>query len=92
MRLIASREATSTIILRNHNGHLAAIFAFRPYVVWWRRHSFDRAAKNYSLKANIQSAKGPIEALLFDATDEARAQRAALLSAIEKLLSHASAT
>ena len=92
LRLTASREATSIIIFQNHNGHLAAIIAFRPYVAWYRRCSFERAGKEYSLQANIQKAKGPIEALAFDFTSEAQEQRAALLASVQKLLSHASAT
>ncbi len=92
LRLTSSRDATSTIIFQNHNGHLAAIFAFLPYVAWYSRRSFDCAAKEYSLQANIQKAKEPIEALVFDGTKEAQAQRAALLTAVKKLLSHASAT
>lgn len=92
LRLTASREATSIIIFQNHNDHLAAIFAFQPYVPWYRRRSFERAAKEYSLQANIQKAKGPLEALAFDFTPEAQAQRAALLSSVQKLLRHASET
>lgn len=92
LRLSASREATSIIIYQNHNGHLSAIITFQPYVVWYRRGSFERAAKEYSLQANIQQAKGPLEALAFDFTPEAQAQRAALLASVQKLLSHASST
>lgn len=92
LRLTSSRDATSIIIFQNHNGHLAAIFAFQPYVAWYRRRSFERAAKDYSLQANIQKGKGPLEALAFDFTPEAQAQRAALLASVKKLLSHASAT
>ena len=92
LRLTASREATSIIIFQNHNGHLSAILAFQPYVVWYRRCGFERAAKEYSLQANIQKAKGPLEALAFDFVPEAQAQRAALLSAVKKLLSYASET
>ena len=92
LRLTASREATSIIIFQNHNGHLAAIFAFQPYVTWYRRRSFESAAKEYSLQANIQNAKEPLEALVFDFTPEAQAQRATLLSAVKKLLNHASET
>lgn len=92
LRLTASQEATSIIIFQNHNGHLAAILAFRPYVAWYRRRSFDRAGKEYSLQANIQKAKGPLEALIFDFTPEAQAQRAATLSSVQRLISHASAT
>lgn len=92
LRLTASREATSIIIYQNHNGHLAAIFAFQPYVVWYRRRSFERAAKDYSLQANIQNAKGPLEALVFDFTPEAQAQRAVLLASIQELLQYAKAT
>ena len=92
LRLSASHEATSIIIFQNHNAHLAAIIAFRPYVAWYRRGRFEAAGKEYSLQANIQKAKGPLEALVFDFTPEAQAQRAATLSAVQKLLSHASAT
>ena len=92
LRLSASHEATSIIIFQNHNGHLAAIIAFRPYVAWYRRGGFERAGKEYSLQANIQKAKGPLEGLAFDFMPEAQAQRAALLASVEKLLSHASAT
>ncbi len=92
LRLTASGEATSIIIFQNHNGHLAAIIAFRPYVAWYRRRSFESAANEYSLQANIQQAKGPLEALAFDFTSEAQSQRAALLASIKKLLNHASAT
>lgn len=92
LRLIASHEATSIIIFQNHNGHLAAIFAFKPYVAWYHRRSFERAAKEYSLQANIQKAKGPLEALAFDFTPEAQEQRAALLKAVQKLLAYAAAT
>lgn len=92
LRLIASREATSIIIFQNHNNHLAAIFAFRPYVAWYRRRGFERAAEEYSLQANIQRDKGPIEALVFDFTPEAKAQRSALLKAVQKLLTYAAAT
>lgn len=92
LRLTASREATSIIIFQNHNGHLAAIFAFQPYVAWYRRRSFERAAKEYSLQANIQKAKEPIKALAFDSMPDAREQRAALLASVQKLLAYASAT
>lgn len=92
LRLTASHNATSTIIFQNHDGHLAAIIAFRPYVTWYRRRSFESSGKEYSLQANIQKAKGPIEALAFDFTPEAQAQRAALLASVKQLLSHASAT
>jgi hypothetical protein len=44
------------------------------------------------LQANIQKAKGPLEALIFDGTQEAQEQRAALLASVKKLLSHASST
>lgn len=92
LRLTASREATSIIIFQNHNGHLAAIFAFQPYVAWYHRRGFERAAKEYSLQANIQKAKGPLEALLFDGAPEAQEQRVALLKAVQKLLTYATAT
>lgn len=92
LRLTASREATSIIIFQNHNAHLAAIFAFQPYVAWYNRRSFESAGKEYSLQANIQKAKGPLEALAFDFTPEAQAQRTALLASVKKLLSHASST
>lgn len=92
LRLTASREATSTIVFQNHNNHLAAIIAFNPYVPWYSKRSFDCAAKEYSLQANIQNHKGPIEALVFDVTPEAQQQRAALLASVQRLLKHASAT
>ena len=92
LRLTASSEATSIIIFQNHNGHLAAIFAFKPYVAWYRRRGFERAAKEYSLQASIQKVKDPFEALVLDFTREAQAQRAALLAAVQKLLTYASAT
>ena len=92
LRLAASPDTSSTIIFQNHNGHLAAIVAFRPYVARYRRRSFERASKEYSLQANIQKAKGPLEGLVFEGMTEAQAQRAALLASIEKLVSHASAT
>lgn len=90
LRLTTSHDATSIIIFQNHRAHLAAIIAFRPYVVWYRRHNFERAIKNYSLQANIQNAKGPLEGLIFDGTQKAQAQRDALLSSVQKLLSYAS--
>ncbi len=92
LRLRASSEATYTIVFQNHDGHLLAINAFLPYVAWYRRRSFECAAKEYSMQANTQRAKGPLEALVFDFEPEAQAQRAALLAAVEKLFSHASAT
>ena len=92
LRLTASREATSIIIFQSHNNHLAAIFAFRPYVAWYRRRSFERAAEEYSLQANIQKAKGPLEALVLDFTPEAQEQRAALLKSVQQLLTYAAVT
>ena len=92
LQLAASSDTSSTVIFQNHNGHLAAIVAFHPYVAWYRRRSFERACEEYSLQANIQKAKGPLEGLVFEGMPEAQAQRAALLASIKKLISHASAT
>lgn len=92
LRLTASREATFTIIFQNHNVHLTAILAFEPYIVWYHRRGFDRAAREYSHQANIQNQKGPLEALAFDFTQEAQAQRTMLLISIQKLLKYANAT
>ena len=92
LQVAASSDTSSTIIFQNHNGHLAAIVAFHPYVAWYRRRSFERACEEYSLQANIQKAKGPLEGLVFEGMPEAQAQRAALLASIKKLISHASAT